>query len=565
MKKISYALVLTALIALIICHGPFAFAAQNGPSMPPIKVVVVSGTNYEMGVQYGEQAADLIAANRDVVWNLLDTQVVDLDQSPLGHEVILKDIQVWTYYLEKFDPKLKDWLIGISDGCKNKGFEVSYVDLVAIMILPQELWARPQMPYPDETNVAAFVPGKSSTILAKGRANTQPLASCTAFAATGSATGDVPMVSLTLGFIPEIKLYVILVAYPTEGEPFVSLTVAGKVSNNTGMNGKFAWVMTAAVTDPRTACTSSWGLTSEAYHHYLQQYCKSPKEAMEYLDNTPKGGVTGIFLFADNSGVFAYEVGACASAIRMPGDLNERDFVATANNYNGPDMKDYAIPAEWFSDTYIRYATIFKKLSDAQTGTVGLDFAKACWLSNDWYDAAKDTWHTVPVPNDPDDLNTCNVPGNNCEGGESQVIQFPAQKTVYLQPGGPHGTTIQYYWPDYPEPTGEYTKWQLKDSVYETSSAASVDARGMIRIASTAFNQKADSIDSQTRSSLRRLLRQARIALSKGLLEEATAEYRLGHIEHNRKDQMAAWGAAYTDFATAQLYAQMVSTRLKQY
>ena len=93
---------------------------------------------------------------------------------------------------------------------------------------------------------------------------------------------------------------------------------------------------------------------------------------------------------------------------------------------------------------------------------MGLDFAKALWAANDWYDATTDTWNTVPVPNDPIDLNTCNVPGNNCEGGESQVIQFPAQKTAYLQSGGPHGTSIQYYWPDDPKPTGEYTKWQLQ-------------------------------------------------------------------------------------------------------
>jgi hypothetical protein len=457
------------------------------------------------------------------------------------------------------------------------------VDLVAIMVLPQELWARPDEAYPAETGVAAVVPSKRSTDLAKGRTNTRAMASCTAFAATGRATTDgAPMVSLTLGFIPEIQQYVILFAYPDEGESFVALTMAGKVSNNTGMNRHFAWIMTAAVTHPMTDCASSWGVTSEVYHHYLQQYCKSPEEAMAYLDSTPSGGVTGIFLFADKSGdVFAYEVGDCASAARYPGDLGETDFVATANNYNGPLMAPYAIPPDWFSDTYVRYATIYKKLSDAPAGTIGLDFAKACWLSNQWYDEANEEWHTVPVPNDPDDLNTCNVPGNNCEGGESQIVQFPAQKTVYLQPGGPHGTTIQYYWPDNPKPTGEYTKWRLGDSIEAVGRAASGDTLEMLRSASDALMHRVRLLDRKSRKSLIRLLTKAwqayfraqRVvprhnpcrAWGKNLPRHHEGPAAFGGPDGCRKPvKMARWGSAYTDYATAQLYSQMVTTKLNR-
>jgi hypothetical protein len=569
MRRMFHALVVLVMFSVVIFHGPLGAAASWTSATTPLQVVVVSGSNYEMGVQYAEQAAELIVANRDVTWQLLDTQVTAYPGGPpLGREVILKDIQVWTYYLEKYDPALKDWLRGISKGCKNKGFEVSYVDLVAIMVLPQEVWARPQMPYPAETNVTAFVSSKGSRLSARGRTSTQAVSSCTAFAATGSATqGGVPMVSLTLGFLSDIKHYVILVAFPTDGERFVNLTVAGKVTNNTGMNSKYAWVMTAAVTHPFLACASSWGVPSEVYHHYLQQYCKSPADAVKYVDETPRGGVTGIFLFADRSGdVFAYEVGSCDTAMRKPGDLGETDFVATTNNYNSSAMAPYAIPADWFPDTYIRYDTIFEELSSAPSGTIGVDFAKAAWFSNDWYDAETKTWHTVPVPNDPSDDNTCNVPGNNCEGGESQVIQFPAQKTAYLQSGGPQGTTIQYYWPDDPKPTGEYTKWQLRHSIDEVASAASDDALEMLETALNSFKYKARSLDPQTRNSLKRLLMQAREAWREGRIAEKSAERAaFGHNRHHKGAQMALWGAAYTSYATAQLYSQMVTTKLNQY
>ncbi len=500
--------------------------------------------------------------------NILNTQVC-YDSPVCEHkvpaEVIAKDIQVWTYYLERYDPALKDWLHGISQGCKNKGFfHVTYSDLVALMVVPQEAWARPAMDYPAETGVVASAAARNRPVLAKGRTNTQPMASCSALAATGKATADgKPMVSLTLGFMSDIKAYVVLVAFPTDGERFINLTMAGKVTNNTGMNSHFAWIMTAAVNAPWLDCASSWGVPSEVYFHYLQQYCKSPEEAMAYVNGTPKGGVTGNFLFANKSGVFDWEVGPCASAIRKPGDLGERDFVAQTNNYNSPTMTPYNLGPEYFPDTFVRYATVFKKLSAAPEGAVDLDFVKALWAANDWYDAKTDTWNTVPVPNDPNDFNTCNVPGNNCEGGESQVIQFPVQKTAYLQSGGPQGTTIQYYWPDDPKPTGEYTKWQLKDSIHELARAASDDALKMIRTASDAFSDKSRSLDRETRHSLQRLLMQASDAWWKGRMAEESAERRVfGHKRPHKEAQMPLWSAACTNYATAQLYSQMVTTKL---
>ncbi|HVN23958.1 MAG TPA: C45 family autoproteolytic acyltransferase/hydrolase [Syntrophorhabdales bacterium] len=569
MKKTICAIAVMAVFGLVFFHCATLFAAPD--TSAPIRVVVVSGSNYEMGVQYGEQAADLIAANRDVTWQILDNEVTVFKGGPLlGHDGVLKDIQVWTYYIEKYDPQMKEWLRGISKGCKNKGVHISYVDLIALMVLPQELWARPGAPYPSETGVASLQ-NEKATALAKARTGNRAQASCTSFAATGNATQDhQSMVSLTTGFIEDIKSFVILIAFPDEGERFIDLTMAGRIASNTGMNDKFAWIMTASVTDPRTPCATNWGVTSEVYFHYMLQYAKSPADAMKYLDATPKGGVTGIFLFADKSGdVFAYECSYCGCLKRKPGDLGEnKDFVATTNDYNSPAMIPYRIPADWFPDTYVRYNTIFKELSNAPRGTIGLDFAKAAWLSNKWYDAAKKQWNTV-VPNDFSQLDmttdpptsfVCYVPGNNCEGGEGQVIQFPVRNTTYLQSGGPAGTSIKYYWPDDPKPTGEYTKWQLKNSIDKVAGAASDDAWEMLQAAWSAFTRKASGLNAATRKELTDLLSEATEAWWKGRMAEAAAE----NTSHGRdKGQVSLWSTALTDYATAQLYSQMVTTKLK--
>jgi hypothetical protein len=122
MKRMFHALVVLAMFSVVFFHGPLGVTASGISATTPVKVVVVSGTNYEMGVQYGEQAAKFIAVNRDIVWNILDTQVLDPDSGePLGHSVIEKDIQVWTYYLEKHDLELKDWLLGIRRAAKTRG------------------------------------------------------------------------------------------------------------------------------------------------------------------------------------------------------------------------------------------------------------------------------------------------------------------------------------------------------------------------------------------------------------------------------------------------------------
>jgi hypothetical protein len=563
MRRMFHTLVLVLISVVVVFYSPIAASASG---TEPIKVVVVSGTNYEMGVQYGEQAANLIALNRDVVWKLLDKQVVDPNGVPLGHNGVVKDIQVWNYYLEKHDLGLKKWFLGISQGCKNKGLNVSYMDLMAIMVFPQEIWARPAGEYPTETRVTASAvskPNKNAKVLAKARTNAIPISSCSSFAATHSATRDgQAMVSITGGAFLEVTNYVILVAFPTEGEQFVALTYAGRIASNAGMNDKYAWVMPASVTAPWLPNASSWGVTSEVYFHYLLQYCKSPSDAVKYLDATPKGGVTGLFVFADKKrNVFIYEGGYSASAIRKPGDLGEKDFVVTTNNYNDPSMVQYNLGADYFPDTFVRYDTVFKKLSSARRGTVDLDFVKAVWLSNDWYDAANDTWYTVPVPNDESDFNMCNVPGNLCEGGEYQMIQYPASNTAYLQLGVPQGTSIQNYWPENPKPTGEYTKWQLHDSIHGTASAASDDALRVMETALASFVHKAGSLDPDTRSVLYQLLKQANASWWKGRKEEDT----LYHKEHYTKTQMTLWGSVYTNYATAQLYAQMVTTKLKQY
>lgn len=119
------------------------------------QVVLVCGTNYEMGVQYGKQAAHAIAHNVA----LLKSRLYSL----YGAKTVHDDMRVWNYYLTKYDPAYRDWIRGIVDGCRQRGYKVSYFDLLGLIVYPAEMWSRPKVPYPKETGVARSSPLKSGT------------------------------------------------------------------------------------------------------------------------------------------------------------------------------------------------------------------------------------------------------------------------------------------------------------------------------------------------------------------------------------------------------------------
>jgi len=61
------------------------------------------------------------------------------------------------------------------------------------------------------------------------------------------------------------------------------------------------------------------------------------------------------------------------------------------------------------------------------------------------------------------------------------------------------------------------------------------------------------------------LLNQATQAWWKGRMEEASAQNAdHGHHQDNKKTEMVLWSAALTEYATAQLCSQMVTTKLNQ-
>ena len=510
-------------------------AAKTSTAQPYLttgfpQVVIVSGTNYEMGMQYGEQAAEAIAHNLVLFKSRL--------YEKFDSGTVTRDMQVWDYYLRKHDPVYKDWLVGIVDGCKHKGYDVKYLDLVLLMVYPTEFWARPKGPYPEEVGTAAIDarPVEASVGEYHG---------CTTFAAAGVKTKEgKPIHAITSMSPTETMDNIILLAFPKKGASFLSQTYAGRVNGNSAMNSKgLSWTMTAIMSN-----TPIWGIAPEVYFHYLAQMAGSSDEALGYLKSTPKGGVTGGFILTDASGkISVYEGTADKFHLRHPGDAGEAgQFVVQTNHLVDPSLNAYNPPWLPVLGTYARYDTAFQLLKGAEPETVNFTFSKKLFASDDWYDAAKNTWHR-------------NTPGvkevSNSHGSVSQSIFFPADLIAYLQTGTPSGLGLPAY------ATGEYVKVKLATDPKKVVLQADTDTLALYWDARDAFEH---DINAKSGFLTRPIINDIR-----SKLDEAFAAYSLGmdrasyaSLTSDEKKQVKLWAEAMTYYSKGQLCAQMAKTIL---
>lgn len=515
-------------------------SARTTSGMPP--VVVVSGSNYEMGYRYALLVADLIYHNVAILKSKLIRKY--------GNETMEKDMRVWAYYMEKYDPGLKEWLEGIQSGCRQKGHNVSYLDLVAITVYPAQMWARPDTPYPPEIGIEPEVQTSKQWPAPKAGYH-----ACTSFAATDDATKDgKPIIAITKMVPIEVMHSLILIAFPDKGPSFIANPYAGAVVQNSGMNSSgLAWVLTAIFGPP------AWGVVTEVYFHYLAQYCDSPAKAQSFLESTPRAGVTGNFIMSDARGsISVFESNSKDFAIRKPGDLGETsDFLVNTNHHAHPSMEPYNIPWEkwqWNLDSRYRYATCWEYVAAAaQKGEIDFHFAKRVFQSDDWYDPDKKEWHY----NEPGSRNVI----NNFPSSVAQSVFFPADRIAYFQVGTPSGIGLPA------GATGEFVRLQLADGPAEVTDHAEQSALALYSKARNLFvkelNRNAPYLTHLMVQSIEEMLDEAISAFERGM-DRAGFAYLSKQEGAHLNEQLLLWSKALTYYAQSQLYSNMVITRMKK-
>ena len=522
--------------------GKSAPAPFNYTGLP--KVIVVSGTDYEMGVQYGEQASAAIEHNLALFKSRLN--------KAFGSANVEKDMKVWDYYIRKFDPTLVQWIEGIKEGCRKKGVEAGYLDILAVTVYPAEMWQRPKIPYPKEARVEAA----EKRLLAGADTDNYEYHSCNAFAAAGAATTDgKPLVALSKMVPMEAMHSLILIGFPKTGPSFVTNPYAGGMAQNSGMNGSgFAWTMTAI-----NQKVPIWGLQSEAIFHYLTEIAKSPAEAQAYLKSVPRAGVSGNFTLGDASGsISVFESNAEHFVIRKPGDEGEKSsFMVITNHLADPANQAYNPPGRGvpgpdgsMGNTFYRYATLWEFVSPAAAGAkIDFNFARKLFMSDDWYDPIAKKWHY----NDPGSPNGMNNFGYG--GTTTTSIFFPADLTAYFGTGTPSGIGLPAY------ATGEYVKIQLADNPEAVAAKAASTSFAFYKDARDLFQKEMNRRAFYLTPVLARAIKK-RLDLAFAAHELGMDRHAYAFLENGPDAKLALYGDALTYYAKAQLYSQMVKTEL---
>jgi len=428
---------------------------------------------------------------------------------------------------------------------------VSYSDIVLLMVYPSENWARPSTEYPEEATTKKklkIARKKQLKALAQNRDivpepvyDDTEYHSCSSFAATGSATPDgKPIHGITQMVGPEVMDTVILIAFPEDGYSWVSQPYAGRVNGNSAMNSNgFTWTLTA-IMSPNPV----WGLITEAYFHYLAQYVATPTEAQSYLESTPRAGVTGGVTMTDAEGnISVFENNSAGYAIRLPGESGETDFTVMTNHITIPSIEGYVEPQPT-NNSFRRYNSIFQFIVEAPDG-VDFPYAKNMLASDDWYEPGVGWHENEPGGNGP----------SNAHSSVNQSIYFPADLVAYLQTGTASGNGLPAY------ATGEYVKIKLASDANAVTAQAGRDASSFYWKAAdqfqSALNDNAAYVPYLVAQSISEQLDEAYVAYSLGMDREAYAD-----LEENANAKLYLYSEALTNYAKAQLYAQMVITTL---
>jgi hypothetical protein len=185
-------------------------------------------------------------------------------------------------------------------------------------------------------------------------------------------------------------------------------------------------------------------------------------------------------------------------------------------------------------------------LTEAGAGAITADLIKTIFSSADWYDAVGAEWHY-------------NEPGSpflsNDHTSVSESIFLPADLIAYFATGTASGNGIPAY------ATGEYVKIKLATNPKSVTDSADTDALVYYWDAADLFEHELNAepayLTTAVIEDVQADLDEAMYAYSVGIDRAAYA-----YFEDEPAKAAELWGAAITNFAKAQLYAQMAKAKL---
>ena len=282
-------------------------------SIPPsiLPVVILEGSDYEMGFQYGEQAAAYIDRTREDKWAAALRR--------FSREEVLRALRANQTFVRSYTPEWFDFMQGMADGATKAGRPMTYTDVLLMnCTLP-------------DPKTSAYPEGAEDDELTSKR--------CSVASAWGSATRDGKLIGLDTLDTPDVAHAVVVVAFPDKGNAYMCGADAGEIGDHFLMNNRGLFLGNSGGGSSPRPEDEGYGLAWACSLPYLVRFAGGAFEArdmvMKWQINVPEN-----FHFVDVRGeACVVEKTAAVQAVRVPGDFGERDFLFSTNNYLHADMK----------------------------------------------------------------------------------------------------------------------------------------------------------------------------------------------------------------------------------
>ncbi|MBN2408310.1 MAG: hypothetical protein JXE07_01115, partial [Candidatus Aminicenantes bacterium] len=282
-------------------------------SLPPsiLPVVILKGSDYEMGFQYGEQAGAYIDRTREDKWASALRR--------FERDEVLRALRANQSFIKRYTPEWIDFMRGMAAGATQSGFPMTYTD---VLLMNCTLPDPKTSPYPEGAEKDALPPKR-----------------CSVASAWGSATRDGCLIGLDTLDTPDVAHAVVIVAYPDRGNAYLCGADAGEIGDHFLMNNKGFFLGNSGGGGSPRPEDEGYGIAWACSLPYVVRFCDGALEArdmvMKWQINVPEN-----FHFADVWGnACVVEKTAAVQAVRNPGDFGERDFLFSTNNYLAPEMK----------------------------------------------------------------------------------------------------------------------------------------------------------------------------------------------------------------------------------
>lgn len=359
----------------------FAGEVPLPPNVRP--VIVLKGSNYDMGYQY---YAELV--------HVFGTWIVqEIARDEFSKEE-LDALKVYQYYTKKYMPEIIDMMKGMADGATEAGVSLSYEEVLAHCTA--STLSRERFP----THTIKSYPGapteseREKLLLEDG---------CSGWAAWGSTTADRKLICSGSTDHP-YRCETTIVAFPEEGGNNFIISLffpnqLGQTGGHPGMNNKgLAYVHHGATHwirgKPEEEFTYGVKEGFAILHtlRFANNAAEAEKMQLSYLSGD---GYAGGFWVDVSGNAFDIECRESPKAIRRPGDYGETDFLYSTNNalhknlghcQKAPDgAGNIHIPhGGWLGGHFWSITSVHRNLEiwnmlHNYRGKVNLEFAKMMW------------------------------------------------------------------------------------------------------------------------------------------------------------------------------------------